>query len=392
MTRDVGSSRSWTRWLGHPVGVLTAVLLVSLICGLFVYRQAWVVSVSAAVLLLMGLVLPTLMLWGVRGEVRFSRPRCRAGEAVEVEVTLANRAWYPVTGLDVEGVPGELGAVESVGPRRAATASSRWVPMRRGAYPATLPKVVCGFPLGLLERSKPLAVAERGGVAGLLVHPAEVPVEMPSLDASSRPGDALLAGRRAGSSGELTGLRPYRRGDAVREIHWRQTARHGRLIVRERQSPASPRVLVVLDTDPSSYAHDGHREHAISAAASLLRRLVEANFYPVLVLGSGAARQVELSPARSGHRDERLLGPLDALARLGPSGEPLSEVLLGVRAMAGGDAVLVVTSPTTASALRSAVRPGTVWYEVTETLSGRLDRTAAGGADSAGVPVGGVAG
>lgn len=341
-----------TRFMAHPAGILLVVMVVSVLCGLFVYRHAWVVAISAALLLAMGLALPVLMLAGVRGEVAFGVRRCRPGESVEVAVTLSNRAWYPVTGLAVDGLPAQVELADVIRARREVIGRGTWRVARRGVYPSGEVRVTCGFPLGVMERSKRVGVA-----AELTVWPARVAVEMPELDASTRPGDVLLAGRRAGTTGDLTGLRPYRRGDAVREIHWRQTARHGRLIVRERQSPAAPRVTLVLDAAADSYEDDPHREHAIAVTGSLLERLLEANFQPALVLETKV-----LEPGPSGGLNERLAAPMQALARLGADGEPLSEVLL--RVATRGDALVVVTSPATASALRAAVRPDTVWQEV----------------------------
>ena len=47
---------------------------------------------------------------------------------------------------------------------------------------------------------------------------------------------------------ELDHLRGYRPGDPLRTIHWRATARHGALLVTERQDPSCRRVALVLDT------------------------------------------------------------------------------------------------------------------------------------------------
>lgn len=377
----------------QPAGVVATVFAVSLLCGLFVYPQAWVISAAAGVLLAMGLVLPGLMVWPVRGRLVFSPTRCRAGDAVDVRLELYNRAWYPVAGLELSGWVEGLALPEVIGPRRTVCVTVRWVPSRRGCYPQGEVVLVSGFPLGLVERWKPVEVAEREGVRGVVVHPDEVPVEMPTLEMSSRPGEALLAGRRSGNTGELTGLRPYRRGDAVRDIHWRQTARQGRLIVRERQLPANPRVVLVLDADAGSYTSDGHRERAISVAAWLLRRLVDANFYPALVLGSSARRHVELSPGGVGPRAHRLTEALDALARLDAGGEPLAEVLLGVDATYGsGDAMVVVTSPETAALLRAAAPTFTVWQEVPPSAEGALAEAAEGRHDATGQPAVGSGG
>lgn len=392
----------------------------AVLCAVMTYPQAWAVAAAVGALLVVGLLFPPLAVNGVGVGVGFSQRRCRQGETVGVRLEVVNRRWFPMSGIEIHGVPG-LGApgdsgvpgrkpggvMVSLPGRGRREMEFEFTPVQRGEYPRAGMKVSSGFPLGIrvVEREivvgaaadarKPAAGgasrdvgqdagARRGGQgdgrgdagrkgganAGggrLLVWPSEVAVDMPEIDASARPGDALLAGRRPGTTGDLTGLRPYRRGDAVREIHWRQTARHGRLIVRERQSPASPRMLLVLDTGTGSYESASHREHAISTAAALLRKLIESQLTVDVLVGltliSGDMQQ------GSGGGGSPVPGwtpqgvaVMDHLARLGDDGPVLGETLLRVPGMASN--VLVITSTRSAAALRSAARQGTQWIEV----------------------------
>ena len=94
---------------------------------------------------------------------------------------------------------------------------------------------------------------------------------MPEAE-GSHASDGLATRDRAGHWGDPLGVRPYRRGDPLRRVHWGLTARHGELIVRELQSNAVPRVQIVLDAHPAAHAGsgpDGSREWAIRVAASL---------------------------------------------------------------------------------------------------------------------------
>ena len=45
-----------------------------------------------------------------------------------------------------------------------------------------------------------------------------------------------------------SGVRPYEKGDGIRQISWRQTAHHGELMSFERSGHEAPPVLVVADT------------------------------------------------------------------------------------------------------------------------------------------------
>jgi uncharacterized protein (DUF58 family) len=53
--------------------------------------------------------------------------------------------------------------------------------------------------------------------------------------------------RRVGTSSEVIGTREYRSGDALRQIHWRSTARVGKLVVKEFSDDDQLTMTVVLD-------------------------------------------------------------------------------------------------------------------------------------------------
>jgi uncharacterized protein (DUF58 family) len=64
--------------------------------------------------------------------------------------------------------------------------------------------------------------------------------------------EAAMAAPRAGSGNELFGIREYRPGDSLRRIHWRSSARHGELVVREYEPPGVPTVTIVVDSSPGT--------------------------------------------------------------------------------------------------------------------------------------------
>jgi uncharacterized protein (DUF58 family) len=71
-------------------------------------------------------------------------------------------------------------------------------------------------------------------------------------------------------TGELHSLRPYVVGDDLRRVHWASSAKSGALIVREDEESSTGRIVVVLDTNSSSYTSSQAFETAITAAASTL--------------------------------------------------------------------------------------------------------------------------
>jgi uncharacterized protein (DUF58 family) len=64
--------------------------------------------------------------------------------------------------------------------------------------------------------------------------------------------EASVAAPRAGSGTELFGVREYRPGDSLRRIHWRSSARHGELVVREYEPPGVQTLGIFCDPHPAS--------------------------------------------------------------------------------------------------------------------------------------------
>lgn len=86
---------------------------------------------------------------------------------------------------------------------------------------------------------------------------AEVALVLPRFAAldrrpQTRELEASVAAPRAGSGTELFGVREYRPGDSLRRIHWRSSARHGELVVREYEPPGVQTLGIFCDPGPSN--------------------------------------------------------------------------------------------------------------------------------------------
>jgi uncharacterized protein (DUF58 family) len=87
-------------------------------------------------------------------------------------------------------------------------------------------------------------------------------------------------------SRELVGVRPYRFGDPMRDLHARTWARAGEPTVREYREEYFARVGIVLDTDASRAEEDAF-EAAISLVAGVVARLATSeSCIDVMVLGT----------------------------------------------------------------------------------------------------------
>src|SRR6185295_9251939 len=103
--------------------------------------------------------------------------------------------------------------------------------------------------------------------ATTLVLPGVVPLgPLPFVDLASSRETTTDTEPRRGPGPEYLGVREYRPGDPVRQVHWRLTARHGELVVRDLEEERMPRLAIWLDTPSEEVALD----RCCTIAASLL--------------------------------------------------------------------------------------------------------------------------
>jgi uncharacterized protein (DUF58 family) len=99
--------------------------------------------------------------------------------------------------------------------------------------------------------------------------------------------------------------REYRRGDDLRRVHWKSTARVGELMVRREEQPWESKATVVLDTRQVAHRGEGPTasfEWAVSAVASILVHLRGAGYKLRLVTDGG----IDVDAAESAGEGELL--------------------------------------------------------------------------------------
>ena len=131
-------------------------------------------------------------------------------------------------------------------------------PPRRGVFKIGPLAVAYSDPFGLA-----VGFMTIGGKDELIVtpHVTELPLSGVWLEAPD--GAArLVQASGVGNTDDLM-TREYRRGDALRRVHWRASARHGELMVRQEEQRAYPEATIVIDTREA-----GYRDHAASQTIS----------------------------------------------------------------------------------------------------------------------------
>ncbi len=113
-------------------------------------------------------------------------------------------------------------------------------------------------PLGLLKRH-----LERGDEQAFRVYPNFKAVARYALLALADKAGAMgiQQVRRRGSGMEFSHLREYREGDHSRQIDWKATARHQKLIAREYEDERNQQLVFMLDCGRRMRASDGDLSH-----------------------------------------------------------------------------------------------------------------------------------
>ena len=313
-------------WLKQPVGWVVCAILASILVGLFVGPQGFVLAGAFAALLVLGVIWPWLCMKGLSCELKFDQSQSVEGEPTNVSLEIINRLPFPTFGLIIQGKflqdivhEDDVIAVSLKQVPGWSVSKFEWplVPNRRGELPVEIPSLATGFPFGLYQISKAIHI-----VGSKIVWPKTDPMETPVETVGTQFAIDAAAGRQAGNDGETIGVRDYRYGDPVRNIHWSHTARHNRLILRERQSVTQTPMRVVVDLTPEHHSGIGSQdtyENAIRLAASVCCELHRHQFQIDLICLGLAA---ELPKTANNHRG---LNPLlDFLARLPVSDDQLS--------------------------------------------------------------------
>ncbi|WP_245863330.1 DUF58 domain-containing protein [Candidatus Viridilinea mediisalina] len=327
--------------------------------------------------LLLGLLLlASLWAWlnlrGLQIRRELLSPRATVGEYARERISIANRWFIPKLWVELRD-ESELpqhgaGFVASLSGREHGRWLARTLCTRRGRFrlgPATL---VSGDPFGIVSFGRRVASSNE-----ILVYPRSELLPSFHLPGAELAGGQATRARSFHSSPNVAGIREYAPGDSMSHIHWRSTARIGRLMVKEFELDPSADIYLVLDMQERAVVQDTRvdlrppedvrithpwwerqqsesvveerylpstEEGSVVVTASLARTLLTQNRI-VGLIAWGQHREV--IPAE---REARQLPKiLEALAVLrAHSTHSLAEVLLAESARFGRDCTLVIVT------------------------------------------------
>jgi uncharacterized protein (DUF58 family) len=156
------------------------------------------------------------------------------------------------------------------------------VPERRGVVREVVVELRNGGPLGLVWWTSKASIT--------LATPIDVgpmpdePARLPIAPAGGAGGDP----RSAAGLDVVRGVREYVPGDPARLVHWPSSARHGSLMVKQLDDPASRRLAIVVDLRGAFDA----AEAAASRAAGLANRALQEGLAVVVATAETGGQRV----------------------------------------------------------------------------------------------------
>jgi len=266
------------------------------------------------------------------------------GDRLRVTYTLRNTSRVPKFWLEIHNptsLPAGLpGRAISLGPRSERSWLVRTPLTRRGHFRVEPLQIRTGDPFGFFESS-----AAVGTGVTVVIYPRIEALPLWKLPAANIDGSHAMPERTLQTTPLATTVRPWAPGDAFNRIHWKATARHGDIHVKEFDLEQTADAWIVLDLDRAGQVGRGDEstvEVAVRAAASIADKAIQEN--RAVGLTVNAHRLAQLPPDRGGRQHLKIMQLLAAVDGDGTS--PLSEALVATvpRIRRGMTAVVITPS------------------------------------------------
>ncbi len=168
---------------------------------------------------------------------------------------------------------------------------------RRGRYRVGPFRVSTRFPFGLIRRTVTM-----GRTDSILIYPrlGRLTRRWQERQYESFEGGRRQRQRYHRAEGEYYGVREWRRGDSRRSIHWRSSARTGRLVVRQFEQPHTRDLALLVDLwKPRQSAEKDSRkvEEVVSFAATVVAEVCRQGNANLLLATTGETPRHVSGPA-----------------------------------------------------------------------------------------------
>ena len=235
------------------------------------------------------------------------------GDRLKVTYTVRNTSRVPKPWLEIHnptslpaGLPGRALSL-------AARTERSWLvrtPLtRRGHFRIEPLQIRTGDPFGLFE-----STASVGAGVTAVVYPKVDVLPLWKLPAANVDGSHAMPERTLQTSPLATTVRPWAPGDAFNRIHWKSTARHGEIQVKEFELEQTADAWIVLDLEHAAQSGAGDEstiEIGVRAAASIAEKAIREN--RAVGLTVNAHRLAQLQPDRGPRQQLKIMQLLAAV-------------------------------------------------------------------------------
>jgi uncharacterized protein (DUF58 family) len=196
--------------------------------------------------------------------------KVHAGHDVRIALRLDNLGEGPAPSALIEDqIPTEVASkprfvLDGLRPAERRDLDFTLRPSRRGSWTVGPLTILYKDPFGVAALK-----GEDESKASFLVYPRSERLVLPQVTSTRRTMSRSARRRLTGTQGEdFYTLREYVEGDDLRRIHWPATAKRGRYMIRQEETPWQAGATVVLD-DRADACPASAWERAVEAAASL---------------------------------------------------------------------------------------------------------------------------
>ena len=265
------------------------------------------------------------------------------GDRIRVTYTLRNTSRIPKPWLEIHNptsLPAGLpGRAISLGGHTERSWLIRTPLTRRGHFRVEPLQIRTGDPFGFFESS-----ASVGSGINVTVYPRLEPIPLWRLPAANLDGSHAMRERTLQSTPLATTVRPWAPGDAFNRIHWKATARHGDIHVKEFDLEQTADAWLVLDLERRVQLGSGDEstvEVAVRAAAAVADKALIENRAVGMTIN--AHRLAQLQPDRGGRQHLKVMQLLAAVE--GDGTTPIAEALVAsVQRIRRGMTAVVITA------------------------------------------------
>ncbi|UJF32745.1 DUF58 domain-containing protein [Paenibacillus hexagrammi] len=224
---------------------------------------SWLLVIAVVVIFVQHRLFRRFGFHGLRIKRQFNQTHCHVGDEILMKETIINSKLLPLPWL----------RLESMIPAGLRFGRQTNLEINRGALLQNHRSLFSLMPYTKIVRSHPILCAQRGwfkldsaavsigDIVGLeaavrtqktslelLVYPKLLEVADIPLPSSSWQGDIVVKRWMLPDPFLSSGVREYRYGDAMSSIHWKATARSGKLQVYNQEHTADPKLLILVNT------------------------------------------------------------------------------------------------------------------------------------------------